>query len=103
VERKCEHAKNYPVRAEVSILRASSMASILLRRARGGLWIRRTASKMSVTAWLLLLVSSPPVFGDWLTFGHDPQRSGWSFEENKLTPANVGDLELKWQVQLNNQ
>ena len=22
--------------------------------------------------------------GDWLTFGHDPQRTGWAFEETVL-------------------
>jgi len=37
--------------------------------------------------------------GDWLTFGHDPQRSGWAFEEKLLTVDNVAGLELKWKVQ----
>jgi outer membrane protein assembly factor BamB len=39
---------------------------------------------------------------DWLTFAHDPQRSAWASEENKLSPATVQNLELKWFVQLDN-
>lgn len=37
---------------------------------------------------------------DWPTFGHDPQRSGWAFEETTLAPENVAQLELKWKVQV---
>ena len=39
---------------------------------------------------------------DWLTFGHDAQRTAWSSEETKLAPENAKDLELKWSVQLDN-
>ena len=38
---------------------------------------------------------------DWLTFGHDPQRSGFS-PETILSPENVPGLELKWASQLDN-
>lgn len=40
--------------------------------------------------------------GDWLTFGHDPQRSAWAWEETKLNPQTVKDLQLDWSVQLEN-
>jgi outer membrane protein assembly factor BamB len=40
--------------------------------------------------------------GDWPTFGHDPQRSGWAFEEKILTSANVSGLRLKWKTKLDN-
>src|SRR5438445_6593172 len=40
---------------------------------------------------------------DWLTFGHDPQRSGWAVEEKILTVQNVSGLELKWKVQVKNE
>ena len=53
----------------------------------------------SQTAWddpdlywiaLMSLVFAPFTMGaDWTTFGHDPQRSGWAFEETTLSPANV--------------
>ncbi|PYV88099.1 MAG: pyrrolo-quinoline quinone [Acidobacteria bacterium] len=40
---------------------------------------------------------------DWLTFGHDPQRSGWAVEEKILTAQNVSGMELKWKVQVKNE
>ena len=39
---------------------------------------------------------------DWPTFAHDPQRSGYAFEESTLDVHNVGQLELKWKVQVKN-
>lgn len=62
---------------------------------------QRDIIRSTVLAALLILV--PALAADWLTFGHDPQRSGWAFEETKLTPQNVGGLKLKWSVQLPNQ
>jgi outer membrane protein assembly factor BamB len=47
-----------------------------------------------------LLASS--ALGDWPTFGHDPQRSGWAPEETKISRESVKSLELKWSVQLDN-
>src|ERR1044071_9332981 len=38
--------------------------------------------------------------GDWLTYGHDPQRTGWAFEEHTLSPENAASLELKWKAKL---
>jgi outer membrane protein assembly factor BamB len=38
--------------------------------------------------------------GEWLTWGHDPQRSGWNQSETTLTRDNVSHLELKWKSQL---
>src|SRR5215469_13043838 len=40
---------------------------------------------------------------DWPTFGRDPQRSGWAFDESTLTVENVSGLELKWKTQVKNQ
>lgn len=40
---------------------------------------------------------------DWPTFGHDPQRTGWAFEEDELSTKNAGELELKWKAQLKNE
>lgn len=47
------------------------------------------------TAW--------PQQGQWLTFGHDPQRSGWAGDEHAFTPSNAGRLHLAWQAALPNQ
>ena len=55
-----------------------------------------------LTCLALLMNSSLSVRGDWPTFGHDPQRSGWAPEETKLTVENAKDLELKWSIQLDN-
>jgi outer membrane protein assembly factor BamB len=55
-----------------------------------------------ITAAVLCLLATALYANDWPTFGHDPQRSGWAPEESILTPANVGQLELKWKVQAKN-
>lgn len=41
--------------------------------------------------------------GDWPTFGHDPQRTGWARSERALSSDNVSKLELKWKTQVENQ
>ena len=40
---------------------------------------------------------------DWPTFGHDPQRTGWAFDESILASENVNHLELKWRTPLKNE
>jgi outer membrane protein assembly factor BamB len=37
---------------------------------------------------------------DWVTFGYDPERSGWARAETALTKANAGRLSLLWKSQL---
>jgi outer membrane protein assembly factor BamB len=54
-------------------------------------------------AVLALFLAALAPAGDWTTFGHDPQRTGWAFEESTLTPANVANLGLKWKAKLDNQ
>lgn len=49
------------------------------------------------------LVSGSLGGADWTTFAHDPQRSGWAFEETTLRRDNVAHLELKWKAQLKNE
>jgi glucose dehydrogenase len=57
--------------------------------------------KLSMAA-LFVLAAASAVNADWLTFGHDPQRSGWAFEETAITPENAGTMALEWSVQLDN-
>lgn len=52
---------------------------------------------------IFLLVAGCAYAGDWPTFAHDPQRTGWAFDEDTLSPANVSRLELKWKVQVKNE
>ncbi len=40
------------------------------------------------------------VTGDWLTFGHDPQRTGWNNGDTTLTPETVSHLKLLWSTLL---
>jgi len=56
-------------------------------------------------AFLLAMLVLPfaATAADWLTFGHDPQRTGWAFEETTLTPANVSTLALKWKAKVKNE
>src|SRR5579862_9841587 len=37
---------------------------------------------------------------EWLTWGYDPQRTGWNQAETVLTTDNVARLELKWKARL---
>jgi outer membrane protein assembly factor BamB len=53
--------------------------------------------------FLSLILACAAMAGDWTTFGHDPQRSGWAFEETTLNPQNVSGLELKWKSKLKNE
>jgi outer membrane protein assembly factor BamB len=41
--------------------------------------------------------------GDWPTFGHDPQRSGWAVGEDAFNVRNVSRLALLWKVKVKNQ
>jgi outer membrane protein assembly factor BamB len=41
--------------------------------------------------------------GDWPTFGHDPQRSGWAVEEDSLDVTNVAGLKLLWKIPVKNE
>jgi outer membrane protein assembly factor BamB len=56
-----------------------------------------------------LLIASALVFtaagwgADWLTDGHDSQRTGWQRDEKILTVANVGKLKLLWKVKTDNE
>jgi outer membrane protein assembly factor BamB len=54
------------------------------------------------TGGLSLMLALGAAGGDWTTFGHDPQRSGWALEERTLSPENVSGLELKWKSTLKN-
>src|SRR5690349_5633488 len=44
--------------------------------------------------------TQPPVTDDWLTFGHDPQRTGWNNADTTFNIKNVSRLKLLWSSQL---
>ena len=54
--------------------------------------------------WILALAfSTAALAGDWLTYGHDPQRTSWAFEETQLSPENVSKMALLWKTKLKNE
>ncbi|HUI42725.1 MAG TPA: PQQ-binding-like beta-propeller repeat protein [Terriglobia bacterium] len=63
---------------------------------------RRVLTVLAIAS-IVSLICIPLLGGDWPTFGHDPQRSGWAAEETALTPENVGGLKLLWKVKLHNE
>jgi outer membrane protein assembly factor BamB len=46
----------------------------------------------------LAFAAAPP--NEWLTWGYDPERTGWNQAETTLSKDNVSQLELKWKTQL---
>src|SRR5690606_31078350 len=41
-----------------------------------------------------------PAVNEWLTWGYDPERSGWNRAETTLTKSNVKGLRQVWSTQL---
>ena len=41
--------------------------------------------------------------GQWTTWGHDPQRSGFAAEEHAFSTANVSGMGLEWKTTVPNQ
>jgi outer membrane protein assembly factor BamB len=62
-------------------------------------------ARQSIYAILLgaLLTTITLRGADWLTFGADPQRSGWAKHEDKISKENAKALSLQWKLQLDNQ
>lgn len=67
----------------------------------GGAWSMKLASVLAVA--FALLVSAEAWGGDWPTFGHDPERSGWAQGEDTLSASNIGGLRLLWSVRLKDE
>jgi outer membrane protein assembly factor BamB len=57
---------------------------------------------MRIRVALCLMTAAAFARADWPTFGGDAQRSGWARQETILNRENVGTLELKWKIKLDN-
>ncbi len=57
----------------------------------------------ALAAALLLLYAAGAQAGDWPTFGHDPERTGWARGEDTLNAHDVARLTLLWSVRLRNR
>jgi outer membrane protein assembly factor BamB len=53
--------------------------------------------------WMALWAVSPASASDWLTFGGDPQRTGWAQGEKDIDRKNVKQLTLLWKTALDNE
>src|SRR5262249_43341106 len=51
---------------------------------------------------ICLLAAAALAYADWPTFGGGAQRTGWARQEHLLNRDNVGTLELKWKIKLDN-
>src|SRR5437764_5282522 len=78
------------------------LSSYLITRWAANVTFRKVSISRRILCAVLLLTAPVVLQADWLTFAHDPQRSGWASEETKLSPANAKDLDLKWSIQLDN-
>jgi len=59
--------------------------------------------KTLLTVGLPLAVLSHLVAANWLSYGHDPQRTGWSPEETEINRDNAKSMTLVWKTHLDNQ
>ena len=64
----------------------------------------KAAKRLALTRSLALLlaVSSAAPAADWLTFAHDPQRTGWAIEERGISPETAPHLSLLWKTKVDN-
>jgi len=85
------------VNAAVGSLAASAYTGNLTITALGA---QGSPATIPVTFNVTSSTPPPPSGSDWLTYGHDPQRSGNAAGESAITPANVSTLALKWSASL---
>ena len=52
---------------------------------------------------LALYAAQPALAANWLTFGGDPQRTGWAQDEKDIDRNNVKNLTLLWKASLDNE
>jgi hypothetical protein len=67
--------------------------------------IRRAITKatgvaISLAFWLVMVPGFAAAQSEWLTWGHDPERSGSNPDEKILNKDNVSQLEVKWTAQI---
>ena len=65
----------------------------------------KACSAFAVSWLVAFLVPFPipaqaPPASEWLTWGYDPERSGWNRAETTLSKENVSGLVLRWSAQL---
>ena len=61
---------------------------------------RKSAILLSL---VLLVAATAAQTGQWITYSHDPQRSGYTAEEHAFSVANVSTLGLDWKTTVPNE
>jgi outer membrane protein assembly factor BamB/mono/diheme cytochrome c family protein len=54
-------------------------------------------------AYFLIVAAALSQTGQWITFSHDPQRSGLAIDEHAFSPGNVSSLGLEWKAVVPNE
>ena len=63
-------------------------------------FISKSLVKVFVGAMFFLLPGLANADNEWLTWGHDPERTGSNPDEKILNKDNVSQLEVKWTAQI---
>jgi outer membrane protein assembly factor BamB len=67
-----------------------------------GVVVRKTT--LGIFASLTMIAAAAIAqMGQWTTFGHDPQRSGFAEDEHAFSPADVSSMGLEWKTTVPNQ
>ena len=59
--------------------------------------VKAVGFAVSLTLFSMVLATAQ---NEWLTWGHDPQRTGSNPDEKILNKDNVSQLEVKWTAQI---
>ncbi len=62
-----------------------------------------TKSRLLLLSLLVFASAASGQTGQWTTFGHDPQRSGFASDEHAFSPTNVSALGLEWKTVVPNE
>src|SRR5580658_4752755 len=60
-------------------------------------------TRIAIASGLALLGISHLIADNWLSYGHDPQRTAWSQKETDLNRDNAKSITLLWKAHLDNQ
>ncbi len=78
------------------LLVAASFASLLC----AGSTLAQTTARGSAEDSTIAAAPQAPAANEWITWGYDPERTGWNRAETSLTKANVKGLRQVWSTPL---
>jgi outer membrane protein assembly factor BamB len=64
--------------------------------------VANKVSRLLLSLFLCVSAASAQT-GQWTTYGHDPQRSGFAIDEHAFSPSNVSSLGLEWKTIVPNE